>query len=252
MRYCTKYIAILALLIVLVASCAKHPAIYIDPALNKNALIEGGIGFVLPPHITLDAMLQEYATTFSGRVSEGDSVTLEAMRIALCEGFSRFEPPVRIIDMAQAIDTTGISGAIEWDVDRYGLRSLRVIHPELLQSMLNRAGAAYLLLLTDLAIIRGKHSSTSIGQYVPGTLVVLVPPAESEFATLSGHAFLWSAGTATVQWNGFINGKHTLDGDLTRDTIRDMGIAFAADAEVRLFWEMPSGGAYIRPKPRDQ
>jgi hypothetical protein len=252
MRHCTKVFAASALLMVFVTSCVKRPAIYIDPSLNKEALIKGGIGFVLPARVTLDAMLQEYATAFSGKVSAGEAATLEAIRIGLCEGFSSFEPPVRIIDMAQSIDTTGMSVAIKWDVDQYGLRSLRVIDPGLLKAMSERAGIEFLLLITDLSILRGKASSTSIGQSVPGTPIVLVSPAEYEYVALGGHAFLWSASAGGVQWNGFINGRHAVGSNLARDTIRGMGAAFAADAEAGLFWALPSGGAYIRPKPKDR
>jgi hypothetical protein len=237
-----------ALLVVVFTSCAKPLIIYVDPSLSRRELVEGGIGFLMPTRINLAPVVQEYSTAFAGDVAAGEAATLGAMREGLCQRFPSSEPAIRVVDLAQVVDTTGVSTAMRLEVDQYGVSSMKVTDPGELEALLNKAGIGSLVLIADLAASRGSSSSTAVGQTVSGTPLVVVPSANSKTAILSGHVFLWSASTRTVRWNGFINGRHPISINFTRGTATGMGTAFVVDLEATLFWLLPGGGARVHRK----
>ena len=222
-------------------SCGpKRPIVHADPVLSRTDIASGRIAYALADSPDIRAAVQEFVAGFSGNPREGLRFFERRLKVALNRGIPASIPPTAIVEVPQSVGEDSIKSVCAIEMDEFGVRSLIIRNPDHLETLLAEAGAENFLYLSGLTVIPGKVASVGPGLHV-GNGIVYVPSSTQSMVHISSQAFLWSANTRTIRWNGWVAGSYPMIQGFTKETAGGLAESFARDVRVALFAELPKG-----------
>lgn len=219
---------------------AKRPILFAASDFGSHKVFERETAFLLMQPIDITQTLQDYVAAFEGDPRAGVSFTENSLRAYLTgvepirgararsrlpRGFS-----FRLIDIAAQVSSDSINATVTTEQDEYGITQAH-IDTTALAHLLTRGHVEYLILICRPNVNRG----SSVSQ--PFLLTLPIPPpstgvfggGEDKFASLDAQVMVWDAGSQEVIWNGFVQGKHPISMNLTKNTVQGVASEFAQD-----------------------
>ena len=233
MKRKSLYFATLFSGLLLLSACSTpRPVIFEADHFDGRAVGEGRTAYLLPMSVDLTETVQEFVTIFEGTPAKGEAFLLHCLDEFLSGNEIAHDLNVggrprygtRLTNLGGIPDPPDFGSIFVTETDKYGITQLEVTDPEGLAATLKKAGFDHLVLLHGLRVTRQDEDPT-----VGPVESAIMGGDDSKFATLFGQVIIWERSTQSIVWNGYVNGKHSLYRNFTKNTVKGMASEFSMD-----------------------